>query len=108
MNHDEIAQIKNLITNLDEKMVQQRSSHHSDLLREIIAIKKDIETNTQVTENNSKMIVSLSAHPIFKAWDDGKILFKVIKWGGIALIGVSAVLVAIKNGANIVKDVLKI
>lgn len=101
MSHDEISQIKNLITQLDEKMIQQRSSHHSDLLREIISIKKEIAENTLITKE-------LREHPIFKAWNDGKTIAKLIKWGGYALIGVSTVLVAIKNGGAILKEYIKL
>lgn len=100
MSHDELSQIKNLITELDEKMVQQRSSHHSDLLKEILDIKKEIAENTKVT-------TELAKHPIFKAWNDGKTIVKFIKYGGIAIIGLSTLIVAIKNGGSILKEYIK-
>ena len=100
MSHDEIKQIRELITNLDEKMIQQRSAHHSDLLRQIQSVEKKIDENTVMTKE-------LREHPIFKAWNDGKTIVKFMKWGGIALIGISTVLVAIKNGGSIIKEYLK-
>lgn len=100
MSHDEIKQIKDLITNLDEKMVQQRSSHHSDLLKQILSVEKKIDENTVMTKE-------LREHPIFKAWNDGKTIVKFMKWGGIVLIGLSTFLVAIKNGGATIKEYLK-
>jgi hypothetical protein len=101
MSHDELSQIKNLITNLDEKMIQQRSSHHSDLLRQILAVEKKIDENTVMTKE-------LREHPIFRAWNDGKTIVKFMKWGGIALIGLSTLIVAIKNGGSILKEYAKL
>lgn len=101
MSHDELSQIKNLITQLDEKMIQQRSSHHSDLLKEILGVKNEIAENTRIT-------TELRQHPIFKAWNDGKTVAKFIKYGGIAIIGLSTLIVAIKNGGSIIKEYLKL
>lgn len=105
MSHDELSQLKNLIeekfVELDEKSVQQRSSHHSDLTRQILLLDKKIDENTKITTD-------LTKHPIFKAWNDGKTIAKLIKWGGYALIGVSTVLIAIKNGGAILKEYIKL
>lgn len=101
MSHNEIEQIKTLITQLDEKMIQQRSSHHSDLLKQILDVKNEIKENTQITSE-------LRQHPIFKTWDDGKTIVKFVKWGGIALIGLSTLIVAVKNGGSILKEYIKI
>lgn len=100
MSHDEFSQIKSLIEDLKEQNTQQRSSHHSDLLKQIVDVKKEIAENTKLT-------IELSKHPMFKAWNDGKTIAKFIKWGGIAIIGVSTLIVAIKNGGSIIKEYLK-
>lgn len=88
---------------LEEIGIQQRSGHHSDLLREIQRVNKDlndkIDTNTKLTED-------IRNHPMFKAWETGKTMWKLGKWGGLAIIGASAVLVAIKNGGEVIRDII--
>lgn len=86
---------------LEEKSIQQRSAHHSDLLRYMQQIENKVDENTHITKE-------LKSHPIFRAWNDGKVIVKFIKWGGIALIGISTLLVAIKNGGSILKEYIKI
>lgn len=86
---------------LEEKSIQQRSGHHSDLLRHIQQIEKKVDENTEITKE-------LKSHPIFKAWNDGKTIVKFIKWGGIGLIGISTLLASIKNGGTIIKEYFKL
>jgi hypothetical protein len=108
MSHDELSQIKKLITDLDEKMIQQRSSHHSDLLKQILELKQDVSAGIKKIDENTTLTTELRQHPIFKAWDDGKTIMKFMKWGGIALIGLSTLIVAIKNGGSILKEYAKL
>lgn len=107
--------ISDVVKEFDEKSIQQRSGHHSDLLRQIKELDKKIDDNTRMTQENTKMMsentrvtTDLAKHPIFKAWNDGKTIAKIIKWGGYTLIGASAVLVAVKNGGSIIKEYLRL
>lgn len=93
--------IQEQIQFLEEKSIQQRSGHYSHLLNHIQQIEKKVDENTQITKE-------LKSHPIFRAWNEGKTIVKFIKWGGIALIGLSTVLVAVKNGGSIIKEYIKL
>lgn len=77
---------------LQEENIQHRSAQHSDLLKLIL--------------ENTKMTKEIREHPIFKAWEDGKTLYKFVKWGGLALVALSTVLLAIKNGGLFIRDII--
>ena len=97
MSHDEISQIKNFIRDEFEAL---KSVHHSEFTGQIIQLQKEIKENTELTQK-------VLNHPIFKAWNDGKTIVKFMKWGGIALIGLSTLVVAIKNGGSVIKEYFK-
>lgn len=50
MSRDDMTEIKKIISALDEKMVQQRSAHQSDLLRQIQILEKKFDERLDVIE----------------------------------------------------------